>query len=510
MKTKREFQDEAKQLLQHDPNKSLDVCLEMHTNYPSEFNNYDAVNLLQAARASKRVDINNLPEIIENFKDYEIVSSLCGWYVFDNFIKHKTPQVILNSENIINSYINVIKQKDISVDDKYPCPYSIILFSLIEAHANNLFNANKIYEYCKKINPEFLSKKTSEYTDQEGKTKINASDLETYYQYYTKACDKLNKSNETISACEQGLKVIDHYHYDNDLWFKMRIARAYRYLKDYDTSEKQYLEIINSRAGSTKYFLFKEYSELLYEQERYEESWTQSLRSSIQLNDVKFSAGLLLHQSRILARLNRINEAKKFAEIIFLGVIENLWNNTTEYQKLIKHFEIKEVKGKADKSFKELYKIFKDELYIEHEINQGEIVFIHPRGKVGKIRYSNNKSINFSKSSFNNRVRNLDEFAGAKVSFVIDYDYKSEQIAENIKIESLKAPGVLVGQTFKGKIRNIVDFGLFADMENGKTGLVHQSTLPKNFKEIYEVGKTVKVSIVKETEKGFSLKIIEV
>jgi len=509
MKSKREFQDEAKQLLENDPRKSLDVCLEMHINYPSEFNNYDAVNLLQAARASKRVDINNLPEIIENFKDYEIVSSLCGWYVFDNFIKHKTPQVILNSENLINSYINIIKQKDISVDDKYPCPFSIILFNLIEAHSNNLFNANKIYEYCKKINPEFLSKKTSEFKDKEGKTKENPSDLETYYQYYTKACDKLNKNNEAIDACEQGLKAIEDYHYDNDLWFQMRIARAYRNLKDYDTSEKKYLEIINSRAGSTKYFLFKEYSELLYEQERYEESWIQSLRSGIQLYDVQFSAGILLHQSRLLARLDRIDEAKKFAEVIFLGIKENLWNNSTDYQKLINYFEIKEVKGKADKSFKELYKTFKDELYIDYEINQGEIVFIHPRGKVGKIRYSNNESINFSKSSFNNRVRNLDEFAGAKVSFVIDYDYKSELIAENMKIESLKVPEVLVGETFKGKIRNIVDFGLFVDMENGKTGLAHQSTLPKNFQEIYEVGKTVKVRIDKETEKGYSLKITE-
>lgn len=509
MKSKREFQDEAKQLLENDPSKSLDVCLEMHTNYPSEFNNYDAVNLLQAARASKRVDINNLPEIIENFKDYEIVSSLCGWYVFDNFIKHKTPQVILNSENLIISYLNIIKQKDISIDDKYPCPFSIILFNLIDAHSNNLFNANKIYEYCKKINPEYLSKKTSEFEDKEGKTKENPSDLETYYQYYTKACDKLNKSREAIEACEKGLRAVDNYHYDNDLWFQMRIARANRNLKDYNTSEKKYLEIINSRAGSTKYFLFKEYSELLYEQERYEESWIQSLRSGIQLYDVQFSAGILLHQSRLLARLERIDEAKKFAEIIFLGVKENLWNNSTDYQKLINYFKIEEVKGNAEKSFKDLYKTFKDELYFDSEIKQGEIVFIHPRGKFGKIRYSNNESINFSKNSFNNRVRNLDKFAGAKVSFVIDFDYKSEQVAENIKIESLKAPEVLVGETFEGKIQNIVDFGLFIDMENGKTGLAHQSTLPKNFREIYEVGNTLKVLIDKETEKGFSLKITE-
>ena len=46
----------------------------------------------------------------------------------------------------------------------------------------------------------------------------------------------------------------------------MRIARAHSKLNDLDAAEKQYLEIINSRAGSSKYFLFQEFSELLYSQ----------------------------------------------------------------------------------------------------------------------------------------------------------------------------------------------------------------------------------------------------
>ncbi|SFI99847.1 S1 RNA-binding domain-containing protein [Olleya namhaensis] len=509
MDSKRELQDRAKLLIETNPSGAADLYLTMWKDYREDFNNYDAVALLQALRKTNRKDVIELPLIVEKFKDYEIVSSLCGWYVFNSFIKHKTPQDILNSENSICNYINIIKQKDISVDDNYPCPFSIILFKLIEAHSKNLFNANKIYEYCKKINPDFLSKKTSEFKDKEGKTKQNPSDIETYYQYYTKVCDKLNKSEEAIDACEKGLKAVSEYHYDNDLWFQMRIARAHRNLKDYESSEKKYLELINTRAGSTKYFLFEEYSGLLNDQERYKESWIQSLRAGIQLYDVQYSAKLLLHQSRLLARLDRIDDAKKFAEIIFLGIQENLWNNSTEYQKLINYFEIKELKGKSDKFFKDLYKTFKDELYFDSEINKGEIVFIHPRGKLGRIRFSNNESINFSKSSFNNRVRNLDKFNGAKVSFVIDYDYKSEQIAENIKIENLEVAKVLVGLTSKGKIRNIVDFGLFIDMENGKTGLAHISTLPKDFQEIYEVGNVVKVRVEKETEKGLSLKIVD-
>jgi len=507
MKSKRELQDEAKQLLENDPSKSVEVCLGMHTNYPSEFNNYDAINLLQAARASKRVDIDNLREIIENFKDYEIVSSLCGWYVFDNFIKHKTPQLILNSENLINSYVNIIKQKDISVDDKYPCPFSIILFNLIEAHSNNLFNANKIYEYCKKINSEFLSKKTSEFKDKEGKTKENPSDSEKYYQYYTKACDKLNKSLECIEACNSALHTLTNFHYDNDLWFNMRIARAHHNLKDYTSSERLYLEIINSRAGSTKYFLFKEYSELLYEQKRYDDSWIQSLRSGVQLYDVKFCAGLCLLQSRILARMNRIDEAKRFAEVIFYGVREEVWNNSSEYQKLINYFHVDDVEESLNSLFKDLYKFYKDELYDNSDIHNGEIVFVHPKGKFGKIKYGSNNTINFSKNCFNKRIRGIDKYKGAKISFVSDFNFNSEPIAENIKIINLKEPEILVGKTMTGKIQNIVDFGLFVDLENGKTGLAHISVLSPDFKELFSVGDTLKVLIDKETDKGISLKI---
>lgn len=58
-----------------------------------------------------------------------------------------------------------------------------------------------------------------------------------------------------------------------------------------------------------------------------------------------------------------------------------------------------------------------------------------------------------------------------------------------------------------GKIQNIVDFGLFIDLENGKTGLAHISVLSPDFKELFSVGDTLKVLIDKETDKGISLKI---
>ena len=214
--TKREIQDSARELNETDPNKSVELSLSIYQNFPDEFNNYDAVNLLQAARKAGKTNIQKLPEIVTKFKDNEIVNSICGWYIFDNYIKKKTPQQILQFENIIAQFLTTLKQKDVSINDKYPCPFYLIISNLCSAHSNNLFNANKIFYYCSKINPDFLSKKSSSYTTEEGKDVAQASSYEEYFQYYTKACDKLNKAEEVITACKTALLTIGEFHHHND------------------------------------------------------------------------------------------------------------------------------------------------------------------------------------------------------------------------------------------------------------------------------------------------------
>ncbi|MAM30273.1 MAG: hypothetical protein CMC13_14745 [Flavobacteriaceae bacterium] len=507
--TKRELQDSAKTFIQNDPSKAIELCLEIYEKFPEEFNNYDAVNLLQAARKRHKISITKLPEIARKFKENEIVSGLCGWYIFDIYIKGKSPQQILQYENIIGQYLPLINQKNVSIDNQYPCPFYLIVSNLWDAHSNNLFNANKIFDYCKIVNPDFLSKKSSSYTTEEGRDVEQSSPYETYFQYYTKACDKLNKAEEALNSCNIALSSLSEFHYDNDLWFKMRMARAYIKLDKIDFAEKQYLEIINSKAGSSKYFLCKEFSELLFHQKRYEESWEQSLRSAIVLKDVKFCASLLLHQSRILARLNRINEAKRFAEVIYAGIQEKLWNNTSEYQKLVTYFKLEEGTGKAKTLFKKLYSFYKDELYKDCPSSKGQIIFIHNSGRFGKIKCSDESVINFTKNSFNQEHHRIDKFKNAEISFVSDYDYKAEPIAENIKIINLKKEDEIIGKIFKGKVQNIVDFGIFIDFDSDKRGLSHSSVLESNFKEVYNVNDFVKVKIINQTEKGYSLKILD-
>lgn len=71
------------------------------------------------------------------------------------------------------------------------------------------------------------------------------------------------------------------------------------------------------------------------------------------------------------------------------------------------------------------------------------------------------------------------------------------------------------GMTFQGKIRRIVEFGLFVELVPGKDGLVHVSNIPqqnqRNFASVYKLDDVVKVQVLeydKETGK-VRLKLID-
>ncbi|TFB13565.1 S1 RNA-binding domain-containing protein, partial [Microbacterium sp. 3H14] len=107
--------------------------------------------------------------------------------------------------------------------------------------------------------------------------------------------------------------------------------------------------------------------------------------------------------------------------------------------------------------------------------SKGEIIFIHKNGRFGKIKCTDESVINFTKNSFNKAHHRIDKFKNAEISFVSDYDYKADPIAENIKIITLKKEDEIIGEIFKGKVQNIVDFGIFIDFDSGKSGLSHIS-----------------------------------
>ncbi|MFN8324839.1 MAG: hypothetical protein U0T80_03675 [Flavobacteriaceae bacterium] len=140
-----------------------------------------------------------------------------------------------------------------------------------------------------------------------------ASDYEKYYALKTKSLYKLSEYNLCIDSCNQALNTITEFHYNNDLWFKMRIALSEDKLGNHEKGEDLLQEILKSKAGSDKWFLYRDISEIYFEQKEYNKAWKLAVEATYYGNEPHFLIGLFLLQAKILFKLNRVDDGKLLA-----------------------------------------------------------------------------------------------------------------------------------------------------------------------------------------------------
>lgn len=521
--TKRELQIEAKRLLDNtSPIEAMNICKKIWVEFPQDsqdkFNLYDAQLALKATQNNNKVDFNFICEIVNLFKDSDKIKTDFSWFIFNNYLKGASTEDLLHNENVIIKMFDIIMQKDLSNGKRNICSFTIGCIELAKAHSKNLFNANKIESLLGVLNSDFLSRESSAYINAQGKEVKQPSDFETYYALRTKALLKLESFTSCINLSEIALKSISDFHYNNDLWFKMRIAISQEHLGEFEKSERLFHELLSTRAGSDKWFLYRDIAELYFEQEKFGSAWKFAVDSAFYGNEPHFMINLYVLQARILVKLNRPDEGKILAELIAAVLKEHGWSNKEAYNRILKFYniQISEVKS-VNAVFREAKSFWVLERYKDKKEITGVVVFIHRNGKFGKIKMNDESVYNFHKRDFNKRQKNINELKDAKVSFVKMTSFNGETIAENIKVlEQINhqvATNELEGKQFIGSIKNITDFGVFVKLDGIKDGLLHKNSLPRalqdSFKETFKVGEKVKVKIIKVTDKGLQLKLEE-
>ncbi len=520
--TKRELQIKAKQLIDDRlPSEAMYVIKEMWSKFPNgsedEFNLYDAQLTLKATRDNNDIDFNFIYEVVKQFTENEKIKTDFGWFVFNNFLKGASTADFGNRESIIIKMLSIVSQQNIR-GRKNICPFTIGCIGLAKAHSKNLFNAIKIDNLLRKLNVDFLSKENNSYRNSEGKEVKQPSDFEIYYALRTKALLKLNSYDECIELCNKALKEIKAPHYNNDLWFKMRIAISQEHIGEFDKSERLFQELLSSRAGSDKWFLYRDIAELYFERKKYENAWRFSVDAAFYGNEPHFMINLYVLQARILVKLGRSQEGKVLAHLIAAILKEEGWAKKDKYNKILDYYK---VQSQDVEKVKEVFNMAKtfwiNERYRGMEEVTGEIVFIHPNGKVGKIKTIDSKAYNFHKRDFYERQRNFKELTHSKVSFVIMHSFDGEEIAENIKVieknNTVVENNVIENKEFIGSVKNVVDFGVFIRLKENKDGLLHKNALPKsmqdNLNEHFKYGDKIKVKVTKVTDKGLQLKLVQ-
>lgn len=514
MESKYELEKKAKDLISKNPAEAVEIYRMLWDKFSEGFNDWDAFFSIKALRASSDPDLGWAKMIAEKFNN-EKVTGLYAWLVYDTCVKGRPKNEIINTEQTINSLVEISSQKNLLEDDSFPCPTTLSIFKLIDAHSENMFNARKINSLLDCLNVDYLSTSPHVITTKERGEVELASDFEKHYALKTKALLKLEEFPPCKELCEEALKKIKKFHYDNDIWFRLRIAICNEKLGNLAESESQFKALLSTRVGSDKWFIYSHIAELYYEQGNYNKAWEYAVQATFHSNEPEYMRGLYTLQIRILNKLGRMNEdGKLLAELIAATIKENQWKVDDYYSKMFKYFEVNidELKN-SHHYLKEAQRFWTQERYKDVLKNYGEIDSVHKNGKIGRIKDAYGKIVDFHRKDFTKRPRDLNEIVGSKVEFYIMPSFDGRPVAENITITDIKqrAADDRVGKQYEGTVKSIVEFGLFVRIDGVSDGLLHKSKIPKNagdFRDVFKQGDKIKVEVAAITEKGIDLKLV--
>lgn len=505
---KRELEQKARELVKTAPAEAVTLYKEIWDTYSEEFNHWDALFTIQALRNAHSLDLEWANEMAIKFED-EKVRNVYAWLVFDKCIRDKDRQSTLNNESDILKMVEIITQKNLREDSSYPCPVTILVFKLCDSYAENLFNARRINELLSLLDYNLLSI-TPRTLDTEARGEVElASGFEKYFALKTKAEFKINEFETCIESCNTALKTLNQFHYNNDLWFKMRIALSEDKLGNHEKSELLLEELLKSKAGNDKWFLYRDVAEIYFEQKNFDKAWKFAVDAAFHGNEPHYLIGLYFLQVKILYKLNRSDEGKLLAELIAAILKENNWGYKQEYTQLFNFYKIDASNiDTLKKMHSKLQEFWNKERYGNIERSIGSVISIHKNGKIGRIKMTEGIIVDFHKKNLQKNIRNLEELKGNFVEFYliksIDGKLNAESISYQIKPKTFStAPNEII----KGKVKAVKDFGVFVSLGKEKDGLLHKNSLKGIDLNSFEVGQEINVKIDKVTDKGINLKL---
>lgn len=154
-----------------------------------------------------------------------IISLLC-WCIYDVYIKDFKKNEESDFQEFIKEATFIINNtKQLTKDKEYYNPYVLTVFKVIRVYLKSAsINYKEILSWIELLNPEQLSEDVFNFQDDSGQERELASKKEFYYQYKTKALEKLQRYEECIEVCEEAFNNIEQFHYRNHIWIRTRLC----------------------------------------------------------------------------------------------------------------------------------------------------------------------------------------------------------------------------------------------------------------------------------------------
>lgn len=282
----------------------------------------------------------------------------------------------------------LVKQSNHSKKDAM-CPYTLAVLKIMKT----LEDPEAVLEWSSKLNPELLN----------GDISGNySSKKETWYKLTTKALLDTGQYDECISLSTEALLNLSEFTYDNDVWFKWRIAKSFNQLGEYDQSV-DYLNDI--KQFKNDWFI----DNLMAENYFFKNDWDNALKyassAALAKGDTDKKVNLYSLIEDILNIKNKQKEADIHAYLVYTIRKGHNWNidENLEYKIEKAGFDLDNEDYFTIE--KHLHHLWEEYLYKNQELKKGVIVSVLPNKKAGFIRcneYPDN--LYFSMNEFKHNI----------------------------------------------------------------------------------------------------------
>jgi tetratricopeptide (TPR) repeat protein len=182
--------------------------------------------------------------ILGDVKDFDSESFAIKSYYFWSYCKTRYISGDAFSERNISSTREFIK-KVIQIFSNNDLIFQFVAMRYIAHEMDKAApNYSAVNDFLNKLNPDILKEDCFKFKDEKGKDRELASDKEKWYSWKTKCLEEIEDYHNCLKYSQLALENIKKFHYDNDVWFKRRIALSKFELNQREDALKLLDEII--------------------------------------------------------------------------------------------------------------------------------------------------------------------------------------------------------------------------------------------------------------------------
>jgi len=347
-----------------------------------------------------------------------------AWCIYHLEVKKRNNEIGGNESSFIkaaNTILNLTPRSDLV--------YTITTLKVLDyLKSKKLFPAKEILIWTEKLDPFCLSIDCFSYRDEEGKMREISSHKEKYYALRTKALEETRQYEECLKLSNEALSCLKKFHFDNDIWFKRRVALCNGHLGQKELAIEELKQILFRKRD---WFIQYEIANFCLDLKRLSDAFEYAVDAALNYGRLEYKCELFFLLGKILQTQGKLEDAKKHILLSYQLRKDNNWKIPQELQ-----FNVKELQVDVNNTLtsKQIYQELKGYWQFTKKSNspklRGKIKNILPNDIAGFISDENNKDYYFKIKDFTGRKNDIRRGLEVEFSLEKSYDKKKERESE--------------------------------------------------------------------------------